>query len=177
MVYIAESGRQKKSKPSAPLILTDLDWVWRTTGLTRDWTVEPVSSHHFFRRERGVRENSFFLFRCLQARFVGQKKTWLKNIDTDSLHVWEFMAPFFFVLDALPYWFVSMLPCGRPTIFVWPYKLPTIEDHVLCHATVVCVCVFFFPIHSGLQWTYQPGSHRKKVTQDFPSTFFLRCLP
>ena len=33
----------------------------------------------------------------------------------------------------------------------------------------------FLPIHSGLQWTYQPGSHRKKVTQDFPSTFFLRC--
>ena len=41
----------------------------------------------------------------------------------------------------------------------------------------VCVCVCFLPIHSGLQSTYQPGSHRKKVTQDFPSTFFLRCLP
>ena len=41
----------------------------------------------------------------------------------------------------------------------------------------VCVCVCFLPIYSGLQWTYQPGSHRKKVTQDFPSTFFLRCLP
>ena len=41
----------------------------------------------------------------------------------------------------------------------------------------VCVCVCFLPIHSGLQWTYQPGSHRKKVTQEFPSTFFLRCLP
>ena len=40
-----------------------------------------------------------------------------------------------------------------------------------------CVCVCFLPTHSGLQWTYQPGSHRKKVTQDFPSTFFLRCLP
>ena len=41
----------------------------------------------------------------------------------------------------------------------------------------VCVRVCFLPIHSGLQWTYQPGSHRKKATQDFPSTFFLRCLP
>ena len=30
-----------------------------------------------------------------------------------------------------------------------------------------CVCVFFLPIHSGHQWTYQPGSHRRKVTQDF----------
>ena len=35
-----------------------------------------------------------------------------------------------------------------------------------CHA-VLCVC--FLPIHSGHQvrWTYQPGSHRRKVTQDF----------
>ena len=33
----------------------------------------------------------------------------------------------------------------------------------------VCVCVCFLPIHSGhqIRWTYQPGSHRRKVTQDF----------
>ena len=33
----------------------------------------------------------------------------------------------------------------------------------------LCVCVCFLPIHSGHQvrWTYQPGSHRRKVTQDF----------
>ena len=39
----------------------------------------------------------------------------------------------------------------------------------------VCECVCFLPIHSGHQvrWTYQPGSHRRKVTQDFSSTFFL----
>ena len=43
----------------------------------------------------------------------------------------------------------------------------------------VCVVVCFLPIHSGHQvrWTYQPGSHRRKVTQDFSSTFFLRCVP
>ena len=43
----------------------------------------------------------------------------------------------------------------------------------------VCVCVCFLPLHSGHQvrWTYQPGSHRSKVTQDFSSTFFLRCVP
>ena len=31
------------------------------------------------------------------------------------------------------------------------------------------MCVCFLPIHSGHQvrWTYQPGSHRRKVTQDF----------
>ena len=44
---------------------------------------------------------------------------------------------------------------------------------------LVCVCVCFLPIHSGHQvrWTYQPGSYRRKVTQDFSSTFFLRCMP
>ena len=33
----------------------------------------------------------------------------------------------------------------------------------------VCVCVCFLPIHSGHQvrWAYQPGSHRRKATQDF----------
>ena len=37
----------------------------------------------------------------------------------------------------------------------------------------------FLPIHSGHQacWTYQPGSHRRKATQHFSSTFLLRCLP
>ena len=43
----------------------------------------------------------------------------------------------------------------------------------------MCVCVCFLPISSGRQvrWTYQPGSHRRKVTQDFSSTFLLRCVP
>ena len=41
-----------------------------------------------------------------------------------------------------------------------------IIEHLIC----------FLPIHSGHQWTYQPGSHRRKVTQDFSSTF-LRCMP
>ena len=33
----------------------------------------------------------------------------------------------------------------------------------------VCVCVCFLLINSGHQvrWTYQPGSHRRNVTQDF----------
>ena len=41
------------------------------------------------------------------------------------------------------------------------------------------LCVWFLPIYSGHQvrWTYQPGSHRRKVTHDFSSTFFLRCVP
>ena len=40
---------------------------------------------------------------------------------------------------------------------------------VLTTTVYGCVCVCFLPIHSGHQvrWTYQPGSHRRKVTQDF----------
>ena len=49
-----------------------------------------------------------------------------------------------------------------------------------CPFTVhsVCVCVCLLPIYSGRQvsWMYQPGSHRRKVTQDFSSTFLLRRM-
>ena len=45
------------------------------------------------------------------------------------------------------------------------------------HEILLNVCVCFLLIHSGHQvrWTYQPGSHGRKVTQDFSST--LRCMP
>ena len=39
------------------------------------------------------------------------------------------------------------------------------------------VCVFFPFILDVRLWTYQPESHRRKITQDFSSTFLLRCLP
>ena len=42
-------------------------------------------------------------------------------------------------------------------------------------STTVFVC--FLPIHSGHQWTYQPGSHRRKVTQEEGHTGFLIHLP
>ena len=44
-----------------------------------------------------------------------------------------------------------------------------------CIIRCVCVCVFF-PFILEVRWTYQPGSHRRKVTLDFSSTF-LRCVP
>ena len=51
-------------------------------------------------------------------------------------------------------------------------------DDLMCSLPDVarCVCLCFLPIHSGHQvrWTYQPGSHRRKVTQDFS---FLIHLP
>ena len=46
-------------------------------------------------------------------------------------------------------------------------------------AANIVVCVRVFPVYSERQirWTYQPGSHRRKVAQDFSSTFLLRCVP
>ena len=43
----------------------------------------------------------------------------------------------------------------------------------LCVRVCVCVFVCFLPIYSGRQvrWMYQPGSHRRKVTQESSSTF------
>ena len=48
--------------------------------------------------------------------------------------------------------------------------------HSWANFLVRCMC--FLPIYSVHQafWTYHPGSHRRKVTQDFSSTFLLRCL-
>ena len=66
---------------------------------------------------------------------------------------------------------VSRLPTeppGRP----YSCYIMTIHTSRLLYITLCCVC--FLPIHSGHQvrWTYQPGSHRRKVTQqDFSSTF------
>ena len=44
-----------------------------------------------------------------------------------------------------------------------------VEEKESIGGQILCVCVCFLPIHSGHQvrWTYQPGSHRRKVTQDF----------
>ena len=70
---------------------------------------------------------------------------------------------------------IHLLSAVRAFIFlarrIQPFLYSTVQY------STVCVC--FLPIHSGHQvrWTYQPGSHRRKVTQDFSSTFFLRCVP
>ena len=67
-------------------------------------------------------------------------------------------------------------PSDAPLLVAGPSTLATFRQRYE-HVNSVCVC--FLPFHSGHQvrWTYQPGSHRRKVTQDFSSTFFLRCVP
>ena len=58
---------------------------------------------------------------------------------------------------------------------ILPFRFVPPKYRWVCNNSCVC----FLPIHSGHQvrWTYQPGSHRRKVSQDFSSTFFLRCVP
>ena len=48
----------------------------------------------------------------------------------------------------------------------------------LCVYCMCVCCVCFLPKYSvhQVRWTYQPGSHRRKVTQDFSSTFLLWCV-
>ena len=84
---------------------------------------------------------------------------------------------------------ISAFPCSADSEQDWqpypvdPYAIlcddytytyiliPPWEDQCECH---VWLC--FLPIHSGLQWTYQPGSHRKKVTQEEGNTGFFTHL-
>ena len=52
------------------------------------------------------------------------------------------------------------------------HTLAICDGHPYSYSSSSYVFVFFLcflPIHSGHQvrWTYQPGSHRRKVTQDF----------
>ena len=76
-----------------------------------------------------------------------------------------------------------------PTSFFFSLELENKSRKIGTRYVCMYVCTWyvfmyvcflcFLPIHSGHQvrWTYQPGSHRRKVTQDFSSTFFLRCVP
>ena len=86
-------------------------------------------------QKESVRKTFFltrkFLMRTPMRRDSWDRKNMIENIYADSPDVWEFMA-LFFVSDALPYWYVCIVRCGRPAVFVWLCKLHKIEDHVLC---------------------------------------------
>ena len=68
---------------------------------------------------------------------------------------------------------INIVHIRLPSIITLPFTCVNSVDGV--HE---CVCVFF-PLILDIQvrWTYQPGSQRREVTQDFSSTFFLRCVP
>ena len=66
-----------------------------------------------------------------------------------------------------PCWFVRVCDPSRRCFLLLVRRVRNVLRQCLPNVQVVCVCVCFLPIHSGHQWTYQPGSHRRKVTQDF----------
>ena len=85
---------------------------------------------------------------------------------------------------ALDLWVLFLTSC--PARSVKSKHVLNLKHGKKCNSNSFCkdyntmrVCVCFLPINSGHQvrWTYQPGSHRRKVTHDFSSTFFLRCVP
>ena len=63
------------------------------------------------------------------------------------------------------------------TVLLFVYQVYIYLGGHVRSCTVHCV-LFLFLIHSGHQvrWTYQPGSQRRKVTQDVSSPFFLRSV-
>ena len=70
--------------------------------------------------------------------------------------------------------FSPILYC-RPDVITLRNPFDTMKRFCIC----VCVCVCFLPIHSGHQvrWTYQPGSHRRKVLQPMFPPKPLDTLP
>ena len=108
--------------------------------LTHDETAEPVSRDHILRRKHGQGNVHF-------------------TCSTDHKQDWQ---PY----PVGPYIYYSCyMMCDHAymmTFFILFYfPVP--------YFGLACVCVCFLPIHSGHQvrWTYQPGSHKRKVTQDF----------
>ena len=57
-----------------------------------------------------------------------------------------------------------------------PFVVLLIKNLNAEHPPVIVVVVIPFILDVRFVDVYQPGSHRRKVTQDF-STFLLRCLP
>ena len=59
----------------------------------------------------------------------------------------------------------------------YPHRLLSMSFSQHMDNMSMCLCVFLPFILDKVRWMYQPGSHRRKFTQDFASTFLLRCVP
>ena len=125
--------------------------------LTRDVTAEPVSRDRILRHERGQGNIHF-------------------SCTVDHVQGWQPypVDPYSCLCVTIHH---GNSPLPKPTgvqIATKSLPGPTTQEHrkligakTMSSEIVWSVC--FLPIHSGHQvrWTYQPGSHRRKVTQDF----------
>ena len=89
-----------------------------------------------------------------------------------------FLIPRFNVYLLYTHPYVDSVGEGDCKTFSFLFSFSCSADHER-DGHQVCVCMCFLRIHSGHQvrWTYQPGSHRRKVTQEFSSAFILRYAP
>ena len=132
--------------------------------LTRDGTAEPVSRDQIFRHARGQGNIHFPCSADHEQDWQPYPVDPYHTLVDDHTHT-SVNAELFRSLYA-PY----LLHTGINLNNILQY---------LQGDKCVCVCVCFLPIHSGHQvrWTYQPGSHRRKVTQIFnPPSFCGACL-
>ena len=104
------------------------------------------------------------------APLVVANQLWRAKQDEDACFglssPWSFPSRSGILLHAVVLTFCSQ---RSHLINLFAFRPPTGVDARKKHRFDLCVCVCFLPIHSGHQvrWTYQPGSHRRKVTQDF----------
>ena len=94
-----------------------------------------------------------------------------------DIPAWRLMKLYSILVDFSPTFYCLPKPLFLyGSMALLSYMATTMYIYVHGRHSAVCVC--FLPIYSGRQvrWMYQPGSHRRKVTQDFSSTF-LRCMP
>ena len=118
------------------------------------------------------------------------------HLHTYSGRIWCLLLPISAAASAflfLPPYAIGSLPSlsGQAIAYRWR-SLPRVRRHKASSpqgssSNGCCLCITMDQLiytcvlsshlfwTSGL-WTYQPGSHRRKVIQDF-STFPLRCLP
>ena len=139
--------------------------------LTRDGTAEPVSRDQIIRHARG-QGNIIFPVQLTTSRIGNLTRLIHTLLYVMTIHTYIYTSS---IIDP---------PLGGRCEWHRMTRMTGPDCAVMCnliniHTTYTHVCVCFLPIHSGHQvrWTYQPGSHRRKVTQDFSSTFFLRCVP
>ena len=128
---------------------------------------------------RTIHTYILWLYHCIVCTVLVPLVQWFSMASTVNVPILPVfvLVLWLYLLYSVLAW-PARLMCRSYSCLYCTVRIPL---HSVCCACTPCtrVCVCFLLIHSGHQvrWTYQPGSHRRKVTQDFSSTFLLRCVP
>ena len=145
------NGRRRGTREESRKQALDSSCSMEMSKLTRDGTTERVSRNQILRRERTrTANNSFSLFSC-------GPRAGLATLTGCEGHTYIILHTH-----------TAVYTVNRARMLMSPNKKCSGTWYINQYKQQYCVCfVCFLPIHSGHQWTYQPGSHRRKVTQDF----------